>query len=80
MTSEHARRIAQEVADGIFGAGASETQRLGSLAVSTINQLADRLDELDPSLHLHDMPAPAPEPKARAKPAQAHDHKAAKKT
>lgn len=47
MTSDHARRIAQEVADGIFGAGASETQRLGALAVSTIHRLADQIDAGD---------------------------------
>lgn len=84
MTSEHARRIAQEVADGIFGAGASETQRLGGLAVSTINKLADQLDATGvPGAEFKiDLapPAQTPESKARAKPAQAHDHKPAKKT
>lgn len=69
MTSEHARRIAQDVADGIFGSGASETQRLGALAVRTINQLADALDAYERA------PAPAPEPKPKARPAQAHERK-----
>lgn len=84
MTSEHARRIAQDVADGIFGAGASETQRLGALAVSTINWLADRLD-LCTGMGLY-TPEPAeadvanePAPKKKSAPAHAHDRKATKK-
>lgn len=85
MTSEHARRIAQEVADGIFGAGASETQRLGGLAVSTINKLADELDAVKPSkVTQAEAPeadeADEPAPKKKSAPAQAHDRKAAKKT
>ncbi len=47
MTTEHARQIADEISSNIFGAGASETQRLGALAVSTIGQLADQLDARD---------------------------------
>lgn len=77
MTSEHARRIAHDVADGIFGAGASETQRLGALAVRTINQLADQLDApvRESGAEALDTKPGTFEPKPRSKPAQAHERK-----
>ena len=48
MTTTEARAIAQQVSDNIFGAGASETIRLGNLAVQVIRSLADQLDGLEP--------------------------------
>jgi len=44
MTTEYARKIADEISGGVFGAGASETLRLGNLAVQVIHALADQLD------------------------------------
>jgi hypothetical protein len=68
MTTEHARQIAEEIASNIFGAGASETQRLGGLAVSTIHALAAQLDAVTaPPAAVEDVPA------AKRKPAHAHD-------
>jgi len=48
MTTAEARKIANEISGGVFGAGASETLRLGNLAVQVIRDLADQLDGHEP--------------------------------
>jgi len=48
MTTDYARKVAEEISGGMFGAGASETLRLGHLAVQVIRDLADQLDGHEP--------------------------------
>ncbi len=47
MTTDEARKLATEISGGLFGAGASETLRLGNLAVQVIRDLAAQLDARD---------------------------------